>query len=83
VVAGVTETGEMTRASARLEEAANAANAAASRRYLLSFSVGYVIPDPSRSETLEMLVKQADSIMYEGKRNRKRLHEETGVTAAV
>jgi diguanylate cyclase (GGDEF)-like protein len=68
VVAGVTETVEMTRASARLEEAANAANAVASRRDLLSFSVGYVISDPSRTETLKMLVKQADSIMYEAKR---------------
>ena len=83
MVAGVTETGEITRASTRLEEAANAVNTVASRRYLLSFSVGYVISDRSRSETLEMLVRQANSIMYEAKRNRKHLHEKAGVNAPV
>jgi diguanylate cyclase (GGDEF)-like protein len=60
-------------ASRRLEQKAAAFNLKSSRRYPLSFSMGWASSDGNKNETLQHLLEQADSTMYEAKRTKKHL----------
>lgn len=63
--------------TARLESQIQAQNAAVTRPYRLSISVGYVVSAPDAGSSLESLLAAADRAMYCRKRERKlALHED-------
>jgi len=55
----------------RLQEQLDSLNGQPDRPYLLRFSVGIVTATASESVTLEALLKEADSLMYRQKQDRK------------
>jgi two-component system cell cycle response regulator len=57
----------------RLQREVDACNGQPGRRYRLSFSVGVVTADPDRQLTLEELVAEADTLMYQQKQKKKSL----------
>jgi len=71
VVAGVLGATGVAQASLRLERAAAERNAREGHAYLLSFSLGHVVSDLDRPQTLEELLNGADSAMYARKRDKK------------
>ncbi len=54
----------------RLEENVESFNALGSRNYQLSISAGVEVYDPEKKESLDEVLKRADSTMYENKRAR-------------
>lgn len=70
-VAGAHSVEGVTAASLRLESAASLRNKQPGHLYPLSFSVGHVVSDLSRLQTLEELLNRADSAMYARKRDKK------------
>lgn len=56
----------------RLQQNIDNHNVTANRPYKLSLSIGIVDCDPSNSCSIEELLSQADSVMYEHKRKKKR-----------
>ncbi len=54
----------------RLEENVECFNALGSRKYQLSISAGVEVYDPEKKESLDEVLKRADSTMYENKRAR-------------
>lgn len=58
-------------AASRLKSMAEQRNAAVSRKYPLSLSVGFVTLDHPSNESLKELVQRADEAMYRDKRSKK------------
>jgi len=58
-------------ALARLQHAVEAHNRGSERGYELMFSVGQLAYDPSRHWSVELLLQDADALMYERKRARR------------
>lgn len=56
---------------ARFQQSLEKYNAAASRGYDISFSYGIVEFDPDKHPTVEALLAEGDSLMYEHKRKKK------------
>jgi diguanylate cyclase (GGDEF)-like protein/PAS domain S-box-containing protein len=54
----------------RLQDQMEIHNARADRAFTLSLSIGMVYHDPSASSSLDDLIRRADSLMYEQKRNK-------------
>ncbi|CAN5755870.1 hypothetical protein BH10ACI4_BH10ACI4_15150 [soil metagenome] len=71
VVAGRTDRSTIMHAVTRLENAAKGTSEMMSRPYSLSFSLGCVIADEDKNETLDDLLQKADAIMYEAKASKK------------
>ena len=71
VVAGVLGAAGVVQATLRLERAAAERNAQEGQAYPLSFSLGHVVSDLDRPQTLEELLNRADSAMYARKRDKK------------
>jgi diguanylate cyclase (GGDEF)-like protein len=61
-------------ASQRLQERLDAHNRAAARGYDIRFSAGQITADTSRHSTVEALLAEADSRMYEHKRSKSGRH---------
>lgn len=57
----------------RIEQALEERNAASGRAYQLAFSIGAAFYDPNLDDSLDALLKRADTIMYEEKRRRREL----------
>jgi diguanylate cyclase (GGDEF)-like protein len=57
----------------RLQQCLDAHNASASLRYALSLSVGVVTYDPNHPCPIDELLTRADALMYDQKRNKKRV----------
>ncbi|HZL26933.1 MAG TPA: GGDEF domain-containing protein [Acidobacteriaceae bacterium] len=74
VVAGKGGHDDIEGALTRLADAAQASGKRTSKQYSLSFSLGHVTT-AGNTETLDDLLKRADSIMYESKRSKKSQHE--------
>jgi len=72
VVAGRADAIDLVAATLRLNESAASAVGAGSDLYPVSFSLGYVISARGSGETLDELIEQADHIMYQAKRDKKR-----------
>jgi diguanylate cyclase (GGDEF)-like protein len=71
VIAGACDPVEIVTIVKRLEDAAIARNAMPSRRYPFSFSLGYITSHQDSAKTIEALMQEADSIMYQAKRAKK------------
>ena len=81
VVYPVTEHDPERRVVERLEENIAAANAKPSRSYTLAMSIGVVRYDPDTHSDVEGLLADADKLMYERKRARKKAQALTARTA--
>ena len=77
VVAGNAAVTDISAAITRLEAAAWQANAARQRPYHLSYSIGLSMSGTRCTESLDTLLERADKIMYDAKRARKQLGQQT------
>ena len=73
VVDGVENSGEVI--GHRIEQKLKAHNTNPGRRYDLSLSVGVVAADMSQQADLELLLSQADAVMYQQKQEKRALRE--------
>jgi diguanylate cyclase (GGDEF)-like protein len=56
----------------RLQTSLNAYNTSATRKYMLSLSVGAAQYDPQNPVSLDVLISRADTLMYEEKKKRQK-----------
>lgn len=76
VVAGRVDPNNVENQVRRLEDATSRASLILTQQFRLSFSFGNVISDASQPASLEELIRLADELMYESKRNKKKPRSE-------
>jgi diguanylate cyclase (GGDEF)-like protein len=76
-------TAEVEMLKKRLSDGVEAWNRAEKRRYQLAMSVGAIHHDPAVHETPEDLLRHADELMYQQKRERKRRVAQAAEAAAL